>query len=77
MEQIKDILPSFCIASVMAIVVYCISLINISPFILLPVQLITGFVIVIGLSEIGHRYEYLQVKEITISIINKIKHGRK
>lgn len=75
-EQIKDILPSFLIAVAMAIVVYLISYINISPFLLLPIQLLVGAGIVLGISEILKKEEYIEIKNIVLSIIKKVKHGK-
>lgn len=72
LEQIKDILPSFLIAIVMAAIVWAISLINISPFILLPIQIIVGFVIIFAIGEKTKMNEYVEIKEIIVSTINKI-----
>lgn len=72
LEQIKDILPSFLIAITMAAIVWAISFINISPFILLPIQLIVGFLIIFVIGEKTKMNEYIELKEIIVSTINKI-----
>ena len=76
-EQIRDILPSFCSALFMSMIVFTISFIPISPFILLPVQLIVGFFIIWGIFEWQKLDEYNEIKQIILLVINKIKNGRK
>lgn len=71
-EQIKDILPSFLIAFFMAAIVWGISFVNLSPFILLPIQIIIGFVTVFVIGEITKLNEYVELKKIIISTNNKI-----
>lgn len=71
-EQIKDILPSFLIASFMAVVVWIISFVNISPFILLPVQIIIGSIVIFAIGEKTKMSEYIELKEIIVTTINKI-----
>lgn len=75
-EQIKDILPSFGIASVMAVMVYAISFINVSPILLLTIQLFAAFIIVFILCEITKLDSYLELKEIALSYKNKLTHGK-
>ncbi len=70
-EQIKDILPSFSVAAVMAAIVYAISFIPVSPFILLPVQIVVGVVIVWGLCSIFKLEEFIELKNILFSYIKK------
>lgn len=71
-EQIKDILPSFGVAVVMAVPVFAMSFIQLNPFILLPLQIIVGAVIVIGICEATKLPEYLELKGIIMPIINKL-----
>lgn len=72
-EQLKDIAPSFIIASVMGIIVLAMSYINISSFILLPIQIIAGILIVFILCEILNRKEYLEIKNIIFLTLGKSK----
>lgn len=72
-EQIKDIMPSFFIALAMALPVYALSYLSVSPFILLPLQIIAGAVLTIAICEITHYPEYLELKQIVLSGIKKIK----
>ena len=73
LDQIKDILPSFGIAVIMAIATYAVSLLPLSPFILLPIQIAVGAVITYGLCEWLKRPEYLEIKSMALSVIFKIR----
>lgn len=70
--QLRDIAPSFFIALVMAIPVYLLSYLPISDFIILPIQIVVGFFLAIGLCEWQKREEYLQIKKIVIDYSGKI-----
>ena len=74
--QIKDIYPSFCIGGVMAVVVYAVSFLPLSPFLLLPLQLFIGAGIALGVCEMTRREEYIEIKTIALSALQKIKNGR-
>ena len=71
-EQVKDILPSFGVAVIMAVPVFAMSFISMSPFILLPLQVVVGAVITITICEVTKLPEYLELKDIAIPIINKV-----
>lgn len=73
LTQIKDILPSFGIAVVMATVTYALSLLPLSPFILLPMQVMAGAGITIALCEHFKRAEYLEIRSMALSVLRKIK----
>lgn len=75
-EQIKDILPSFCIAVCVAIIVYILSYLPLSHFVVLPIQLVCGALIVWGLCEMSHREEYLEIKNIVITAVKKVRNGK-
>lgn len=75
-EQVKDILPSFCIALCVAVIVYILSYLPLSHFFVLPIQLICGFLIVWGLCEMSHSEEYLDIKNIAISVVKKVRNGK-
>lgn len=72
-EQIIDILPSFGIALLMCAVVYGMSYIPISPFILFPTQFLTGMVIAIALSKKFELPEYIEIEDLTKKAFAKIK----
>ena len=69
-EQVKDILPSFGVAVVMAIPVYAMSFIPLNPFILLPLQIVAGAIITISICEVIKLPEYIELKGIAMPIIN-------
>lgn len=73
--QIKDILPSFGIAASMAILVYLLTFINISSFILLPILIFVGASFVFILCEIFKLDEYKEIKLIAKSAIERVKNG--
>ena len=72
-EQVKDILPSLAIALFMSGGIYCLGFINISVFLLLPLQIVTGGSIIIFFCEIFKLPEFLEVKEVIKKGINKKK----
>lgn len=76
-EQIQDILPSFFIALAMALIVFPFSLLNISPFIILPIQLLVGVLFVIILSEKIKLQEYSEIKDILLQYVSKINFKKK
>lgn len=71
-DQVKDILPSFGIAITMAMPVFAMSFIPMNPFVLLPLQIITGAIITITICEVTKLPEYLELKDIALSFCNKI-----
>lgn len=73
-SQIKDILPSFGISVVMAVMTYSVSLLPWSPFVLLPLQLIIGVSVTLVLCEWLNLAEYKELKSITCSVLQKINH---
>lgn len=73
-DQLRDILPSIGIAFAMAIPVYLLSFIPISPFVVLPIQIIVGAVITYALCEWTKLEEYIQLKSITLNYIRRIFH---
>lgn len=72
LAQIKDILPSFGVAVIMAVVTYLVSLLPLSPFVLLLLQIIVGAVITIVICEVTKLPEYLELKGIAMPVINKV-----
>jgi len=64
-EQLADILPSFFLAGTVSLLVYAESLIlNFSPAIILPVQLISGAALTIGICEVIKYEDYIYLKEV-------------
>ena len=73
LEQIKDVLPSFGIAISMSSFTYLVSLLPLSAYLLLPVQIIVGASITIILCEYLQRPEYFEIKSMAMSVLRKIK----
>lgn len=75
-EQVKDILPSLFLASIMATIVYSISLLSLPDILILMIQLITGASIVLGYCELKGIEEYIKVKRTVLELIEKNKHRK-
>lgn len=71
--QLKDIAPSFGVAFVMAIPVYFLSYLPISPFVIFPIQIIVGAIVAFILCEWIKMEEYVQLKEIVLGFVRKKK----
>jgi O-antigen/teichoic acid export membrane protein len=69
--QIVDILPSFCLASVVALIVYFVSFLNLSHFLILPIQIVIGAVLVVLICELTQKEEYIELKTIICSYKDK------
>lgn len=75
--QIMDILPSFGVALLMAMIVYAISYINLPFLELLAIQLCVGGLITIALCELFKLEEYKEIKCIAFSMLLKLKNNGK
>lgn len=71
-EQVKDILPSFCVAVAMALPVFAMSFTSMNPFVLLPLQIVVGAGITIVICEATKLPEYFEIKVIVMPFINKV-----
>ena len=72
-QQVKDILPSFGVASIMALIVFSMSFLQISSLLLLILQIIAGAILTILLCIAFKLEEYNELKNIVFSFINKKK----
>lgn len=72
-EQVRDIMPTFLISMAMAATVYAMSFLEISVFIVFPLQLIVGFGMMIGMYELFKLNEYKELKKIVLGYLK----GRK
>ncbi len=63
-EQIKDILPSLVLSAVMFLCVWAVSLLNLSPFVTLLIQISFGIIIYLVLSYLTRMSPFLKVVEI-------------
>lgn len=68
-QQVKDIAPAIFISLTMATLVFIVGLIQINPYILLPLQCIIGFLVTIFLCEYFKLQEYIEIKNICGSIL--------
>ena len=69
--QLKDIAPSLLISIIMAIPVYLLSYLPLSYYFILPIQIIVGAGLSIGLCEWMKKEEYLQLKHIVLNYVAK------
>lgn len=71
-NQLGDVLPSLIAAIIMGIPVFFISYIPLSPFVLLPLQILVGAAIIFSVYEISKNKEYLMLKNLFLEKIKKI-----
>ena len=57
----------------MAIIVFIVGFIPISPYILLPIQILVGAIIVFFICEITKLEEYIQLKQIALDVLKRKK----
>lgn len=69
--QIKDILPTFIVSLIVAVIMWSITLLNYSIWITLPLQCFLGALLGIIIYEIIKLPEYLELKEIALSLIKR------
>lgn len=72
-DQIKDFLPSMMLAFGMAVIVFLMGFIPISPYILLPIQILVGAIFVFAICEITKLEEYMQLKQIALDVLKRKK----
>lgn len=63
-EQIKDILPTFAISLFVASVMWSLSLLDISIYVILPMQCVTGILLAVLIYELLKPEEYLEIKAL-------------
>jgi O-antigen/teichoic acid export membrane protein len=69
--QIKDLLPSFSLSLGMAVIVYIIGFLPLTPYALLPIQIICGAAIVFAVCEWRQLDEYMQIKQIALTVLKR------
>ena len=70
--QLLDVSKSFIISLSMALPLWSMSFLSLSPFIILPLQLLVGAIIVYALCEWFKLEEYVELKDILITYYEKI-----
>jgi O-antigen/teichoic acid export membrane protein len=74
LQQIKDIIPSFCLAALVGIVVFITgNILNFSDLFKLIIQILLGALLTIGISEILHLEDFKFIKDIVIEEFQKRK----
>ena len=72
-DQIEDILPTFGVSFVTAAAMWCLSLLDISMYILLPMQCLLGLVLSVVIYEKLKLEEYIEVRQMVISLLKRVK----
>lgn len=71
--QIKDVSLSYGIATAVALSVWFLKYLPLSNWIILPLQILVGIVVLVGLCRIYNLEEYQETKKIVIPYISKLK----
>ena len=74
--QIKDVLPSYCVASIVALSVWFLKYLPISNWIILPIQLVLGggvFFFICSMFKIDEYYEVIKIIKPLVQKISKEK----
>lgn len=71
--QLKDVAPSYTIATIIAIAVYFLKYLPLSYWIILPLQLAVGTVVFLTICEIKKIDEYIEIKQMVVPSIQKVK----
>lgn len=72
-KQIKDVVPSYGVAFIVALAVYFLKYLPISNWAILPIQIVTGAIVLFVVCETSRLTEYIEIKQITLAAINRIK----
>lgn len=70
-RQVKDVLPSFMTALVSAGFVYALSFLPFSPLVILLLQVTTGIILILGISEVFRLDAYMGVKSLSKYYLKK------
>lgn len=71
--QIKDVAPSYLMATLTGLTVYFLKYLPVSNFVILPLQILTGFVVVWLVNEKCNLEEYNELKNIVCGVMVKFK----
>lgn len=72
-KQLKDIAPSYIVALVIALAVYFLKYLPFNHWVILPMQIIVGILVFFAVCEITKLSEYIEIKNIALSAVNKIR----
>ncbi len=70
-DQLKDILPTFLTSLTVAFIMWCVSLLDWSVYLLLPTQLVLGILLAFFIYEKIKLPEYLELKQLGISLLKR------
>lgn len=70
-RQIEDILPTFTVSCIVATLMWSLTFLSMSAYLLLPLQCLLGIVIAICIYERLQLTEYLELKQIILSLRKK------
>ena len=70
--QLKDVAPSYGIATVIALSVYFLKFLPISNWIILPIQFLVGSLVFMLLVQVTKLEEYTEIKNMIIPFVQKI-----
>ena len=71
--QIKDIAPSFGVATLIAVSVWFLKYLPISNWVILPLQIVVGIIVFFAIVSITKMPEYQEVKELAKPMLAKMK----
>ncbi len=71
--QLRDVAPSYGLASFLSILVFFLKYLPMSYWLILPIQIIVGFLLLLLLCTQTNNYEYKEMMVIVKQIANKIK----
>lgn len=72
-KQLKDVAPSYGVALAIAISVYFLKYLPFSHWVVLPIQITVGILVFFAVCETTKLNEYIEIKNIALSAINKIR----
>lgn len=72
-KQLRDVSPSYLIAFVVAVSVYFFKYLPLSYFVILPIQIVVGALVLFAICETFKMPEYTEVKTIALDAFRKIK----
>jgi O-antigen/teichoic acid export membrane protein len=72
-QQLKDIAPSYGIASFIAIIVYVLAYLPISNWLILPLQMIIGVIVFITICNLWPLEEYKDVRQLCQPFVKKVQ----
>ena len=70
-DELKDILPTFLTSLTVAFIMWCVSLLDWSVYLLLPIQLVLGILLAFFIYEKIKLPEYLELKQLGISLLKR------